>query len=624
MAGKIPQSFIDDLLARVNIIDILDGRVDKLKRTGKNYSGLCPFHQEKTPSFTANQEKQFYYCFGCGAGGNALGFMMAYDRLEFPQAVEYLARHAGMEVPREESPEAEAHRKAKQKSLSILDEAKQFYCQQLRESKERDQAVNYLKSRGLTGQIAKVYEIGFAPSGWSNLLDELVEKKSFSKKEAELSGLAIHNEEKDRYYDRFRHRIMFPIKDTRGRVIGFGGRVLGDEKPKYLNSPETNTFHKGKELYGLYEARQLNSRLERYLIVEGYMDVIGLAQYGITYAVATLGTAATKDHLEKLFKTVNEIVFCFDGDAAGRQAAERALNIALPAIQDGQSIKFLFLPDGEDPDSLVRKEGQAAFEERLSQQAKSLADFFIERQKQDLNLNSIDGRARFAANTKPYIDSIQAPILRQLFSDEISNITGYQFDSAPVAAPLPVPENEASFEPSPPIDDMPPPDYGDYEPSDMPNFADYPDSTSAVSSSRSRATQRSSAKMIGRLVSLLIQHPSLARTTQLPNALSECAETDYALLSEMFHYLNAHPNHSLSTMLIDWQESEQHRHLAEQLSVIQSSELSHSFESAQKILQDGIARLESERRSERIEQLKKQNPLSPEDRAELMQLLLNK
>ena len=376
MAGLIPQTFIDDLLSRADIVDVVDKRVT-LKKSGKNYTACCPFHKEKTPSFSVQPERQFYYCFGCGAGGNAIGFIMDFDQVDFPQAVESLARDNGMEVPREENAAAARRQSENSKLFDALDKAGNFYSQQLRRHGQRKSAVDYLKSRGLSGEIARDFGIGYAPPGWDNLLtavaadkDEqallfkagmLIEKEA-RKPEGEDSG-GEHNTV--RYYDRFRDRIIFPIRDSRGRTIAFGGRVLGDDKPKYLNSPETPVFHKGSELYGLFEAKKANNKLKRILMVEGYMDVIALAQMGIRNSVATLGTATSNRHLTRLFRIVPEVVFCFDGDDAGRSAAWRALETSLPEMQDGRQLKFLFLPEGEDPDSLVRKIGETEFKETL-------------------------------------------------------------------------------------------------------------------------------------------------------------------------------------------------------------------------------------------------------------------
>ncbi|MEH6812824.1 MAG: DNA primase, partial [Motiliproteus sp.] len=407
MAGRIPQNFIDDLLNRTDIADVIEERIS-LKRTGRNYSGLCPFHKEKSPSFSVNPEKQFYYCFGCGAGGNAIGFVMEHDRIDFPQAVDALARRAGIEIPQDNSVDHAQSQKLKH-SYQLLEQTASFYQQQLKQHPEREKAVNYLKNRGLSGQIALSFQIGYAPPGWDNLishLQQLPELKDISKnQDLDDAGLVILKEENDRCYDRFRDRIIFPIVDMRGRVIAFGGRVLTDEKPKYLNSPETDTFHKNRELYGLYQARQANRNLDRVLIVEGYMDVVALAQFGINNAVATLGTATSEHHLTRLYKLVNEVVFCFDGDNAGRKAANRALETTLPLMEDGRQARFLFLPEGEDPDSLVRQEGSEQFNQRIKN-AKPLSDFFFDNLSEPLDLESGEGRARLSALAMPMLEQI--------------------------------------------------------------------------------------------------------------------------------------------------------------------------------------------------------------------------
>ncbi|MFT7288745.1 MAG: DNA primase, partial [Halieaceae bacterium] len=353
MAGRIPQQFIDDLLDRADIVDVVDRRV-KLKKTGKNYSARCPFHDEKTPSFSVNPEKQFYYCFGCGAGGNALGFLMDYENLDFLQAVDNLAGTLGLEVPREAGPGGSGDRSAEPRNkvlYDLMEACATFYRDALRQHPEAGRAVQYLKSRGLTGVIARDFGIGFAPPGWDNLLKHVAGDEA-AQERAVAAGALVRND-KGRVYDRFRDRIVFPIRDRRGRTIAFGGRVLGDDKPKYLNSPESPVFHKGRELYGLFEARRANRSLERVIVVEGYMDVIALAQAGISNAVATLGTSTSAEHLESIFRVAPEVVFCFDGDDAGRKAAERALLTALPLMSDGRQACFLFLREGEDPDSVV-------------------------------------------------------------------------------------------------------------------------------------------------------------------------------------------------------------------------------------------------------------------------------
>ncbi|WP_429196232.1 DNA primase, partial [Aeromonas veronii] len=375
MAGRIPQSFIDDLLVRTDIVELIDSRV-RLKKAGKNYQACCPFHNEKSPSFTVSQEKQFYHCFGCGAHGNAIGFVMEYDGLEFPDAIEELASMQGIQVPREQSIGGSANSQpAVSKDLfELMNQIARFYESNL---KSAPHAVEYLKGRGLTGEVVKRFNIGYAPSDW----DQVRRRFGASRDHEQLlisGGMLITRDNGPGSYDRFRDRIMFPIRDKRGRVIGFGGRVLGDGTPKYLNSPETPIFHKGRELFGLYEVKQAHKDPRRILVVEGYMDVVALGQYDIDYAVAALGTATTSDHIHTLFRTTAEVVCCYDGDNAGREAAWRALDNALPHLQDGRELKFVFLPDGEDPDSLVRQIGKEGFEALLDE-AQPFADFMFER-----------------------------------------------------------------------------------------------------------------------------------------------------------------------------------------------------------------------------------------------------
>ena len=441
MAGLIPQSFIDDLLNRSDIVEVVGSRI-QLKKAGKNYTARCPFHQEKTPSFSVSPDKQFYYCFGCGAGGNALGFIMDHDSLDFPQAVEDLAKRAGMEVPREDSGTVRKPRQPVDSPLyPLLDAAAEYYRQALKNHPARKAAVEYLKSRGLSGVIARDFSLGFAPPGWDNLMRHLG-GDSLQHKAMLDAGLLIENAETGRSYDRFRDRVMFPIRDSRGRVIAFGGRVLGDDKPKYLNSPETPVFHKGQELYGLFEARKANRDLDEIMVVEGYMDVIALAQQGLRNAVATLGTATSDEHLKRLFRIVPSLLFCFDGDAAGRKAAWRALEATLPNLQDGRRARFLFLPEGEDPDSLVRREGTDAFLARIQQQAQPLADYFFQQLSEEADPRSLEGKAHLATLAAPLIEKIPGANLRTLMRQRLAEITGLHGDAlqqmsaaAPSAAP---------------------------------------------------------------------------------------------------------------------------------------------------------------------------------------------
>ncbi len=444
MAGLIPQSFIDDLLNRSDIVEVVGSRI-QLKKTGKNYSALCPFHKEKTPSFSVSPDKQFYYCFGCGAGGNALGFVMDHDQLDFPQAVEELAKRAGMEVPREDSGRKHKPRQPVDSPLSpLLAAAADYYRQALKSHPTRKAAVEYLKGRGLSGVIARDFGLGFAPPGWDNLMKHLG-GDALQQKALIDAGLLIENAENGKRYDRFRDRVMFPIRDSRGRVIAFGGRVLGDDKPKYLNSPETPVFHKGQELYGLYEARQANRDLDEIMVVEGYMDVIALAQQGLRNAVATLGTATSEEHLKRLFRIVPSVLFCFDGDAAGRKAAWRALEATLPNLQDGRRARFLFLPDGEDPDTLVRAEGTDAFRARIQQHSQPLADYFFQQLSEEADPRSLEGKAHLATLAAPLIEKIPGNNLRALMRQRLAEITGLNGEAlqhmaaAPVSAPSSTP-----------------------------------------------------------------------------------------------------------------------------------------------------------------------------------------
>ncbi|CAM3995258.1 MULTISPECIES: DNA primase [Pseudomonadaceae] len=457
MAGLIPQSFIDDLLNRTDIVDVVSSRI-QLKKTGKNYSACCPFHKEKTPSFTVSPDKQFYYCFGCGAGGNALGFVMDHDQLEFPQAIEELAKRAGMDVPREESGRGHKPRQPVDSPLyPLLNAAAEHYRQALKSHPQRKYAVDYLKGRGLSGEIARDFGIGFAPPGWDNLLKQLG-ADALQQKVMIDAGLLIENAENGRRYDRFRDRIMFPIRDSRGRVIAFGGRVLGDDKPKYLNSPETPVFHKGQELYGLYEARKHNRDLDEIMVVEGYMDVIALAQQGLRNAVATLGTATSEEHLKRLFRIVPSVLFCFDGDAAGRNAAWRALESTLSSLQDGRRARFLFLPEGEDPDTLVRAEGTDAFRARINQHAQPLADYFFQQLCEEADPRSLEGKAHLVTLAAPLIDKIPGNNLRALMRQRLSEITGLSGEALSQVASAPRSHAPSTTSQAPSSDY---PDYGD-------------------------------------------------------------------------------------------------------------------------------------------------------------------
>lgn len=425
MAGRIPRVFINDLLARTDIVDLIDARV-KLKKQGKNYHACCPFHHEKTPSFTVNGEKQFYHCFGCGAHGNAVDFLMNYDRLEFVETIEELATMHGLEVPYEAGTgPTQIERHQRQSLYQLMEQLSAFYQQSLQQSSGAP-ARNYLQQRGLSDDVIRHFAIGFAPAGWDNALKRFG-RDADSRRSLNDAGMLVTNDQ-GRSYDRFRERVMFPIRDKRGRVIAFGGRVLGDGMPKYLNSPETEVFHKGRQLYGLYEAQQNHPNLQRLLVVEGYMDVVALAQFGIDYAVASLGTSTTAEHIQLLFRATDNVVCCYDGDRAGREAAWRALETALPYLNDGRQLRFMFLPDGEDPDTLVRKEGKEAFEQRM-EQAQPLSTFLFESLLPQVDLSSPDGRAKLSTLALPLITQVPGETLRLYLRQELGNKLGLLDDS---------------------------------------------------------------------------------------------------------------------------------------------------------------------------------------------------
>jgi DNA primase len=412
----IPRDFIDTLLARVDIVDLIDRRVP-LKKAGQNYQACCPFHSEKTPSFTVSPTKQFYHCFGCGAHGTALGFLMEYEHMGFPDAVAALAQDVGLPMP--ESAQEPDRPRPPPALWDALEQAAQFYRQQL---KQTPRAIDYLKQRGLTGAIAARYGIGYAPDG-SPLKQVFTD---YTTDALAASGLVIDSDRGR--YDRFRDRIMFPIKNVKGQIVGFGGRVLGAGEPKYLNSPETPLFHKGSELYGLFEARTAIKAAGRVIVVEGYMDVVALAQHGVEFAVAALGTATTPIHARTLLRHSDRLIFAFDGDKAGRKAAWRALENSLEALQDGKEVSFLFLPEGEDPDSYIRRHGQAAFLQLLDTDTLPLSAFLVRELARNRKLDSQEGRAALIKEAKPLLEKIAAPLLARLIQRQIADLAHLQAD----------------------------------------------------------------------------------------------------------------------------------------------------------------------------------------------------
>ena len=429
--ARIPDAFIDDLLARSDIVEVVGSRVP-LKRQGKEYSARCPFHDERSASFTVSPTKQFYHCFGCGAHGTAISFLMNYDRLEFLDAVDELAKRVGMEVPRDTQPRTAQQQDDSRELYAALDAATRFFQKSLEGS---DTARAYLDQRGVDEENRARFAIGYAPDGYSALKDALG-KDERRMKLLDRAGLFSKND-RGHVYDKFRDRVMFPIYDRRGRVIAYGGRVLEkDDGPKYLNSPETALFHKGRELYGLWQVRQANQKIDRLIVVEGYMDVVSLFQFGVTQAVATLGTATTPDHAELLFRNAPDVFFCFDGDAAGRRAGWRALESVLPRMKDGRQAFFLFLPDGEDPDTIVRKEGKEGFDERLKQ-ATPLSQFFFDELTREVNMATLDGKARLAERARPMLAQIPDGAFGDLMKQQLAMLTGLGSTPAPAAAARP-------------------------------------------------------------------------------------------------------------------------------------------------------------------------------------------
>ena len=521
MGGLIPQHFVDDLISRADIIEVLGRRI-QLKKAGRDFKACCPFHDEKTPSFTVSPAKGFYHCFGCGAHGTALGFLMEHDHMSFVEAVESLAGSMGIEVPREEG-----QRPARRYDdlFSLMGEIERFYQQELR---NHNPAVDYLKKRGIDGATAKRFGIGYAPAGWDSVL-----KKFGSSREAEERLLAVGQiirKDSGSHYDRFRDRIMFPIRDSRGRCIGFGGRVMGDEQPKYLNTSDTVLFHKRQELYGLYEARQVLRHIERLVVVEGYMDVVGLARHGIEYSVATLGTATTDEHLNRLFRLADEVVFCFDGDRAGRDAAWKALEISLPHVREGRQIRFIFLPDGQDPDSFVHDNGASGFEKALADGI-ALSNFLINELSAKVDLDTVDGRARLAELARPLLGNIPEGVYKELLTGELAEAVGLS------AAKL---ESILSNSPKKPAT---------YRGQNAPGYK--------VASRRPQPNRPSAVR---RALTLLLHHPEAAARLNVEE-LAGVERPGIDLLRDLIETVQAEPTLTTAGLLERWRNHEEGRHL---------------------------------------------------------------
>jgi DNA primase len=545
MAGRIPQNFIDELIARADIVEIIGSRV-ALKKAGREYKACCPFHDEKTPSFWVSPDKQFYHCFGCGAHGTALGFLMEYDRLPFPEAVEDLATRLGLTVPHDGAGAAAGGAAAgggaagsgaaaaddSAPLYELLSQVADLYHANLRHS---ERAAAYAAQRGLTAETIERFRIGYAADSWNELLRRFGAQERAQRALLDC-GLIIERERErggEGYYDRFRDRLMFPIRDTRGRVIAFGGRVLGEGEPKYLNSPETALFHKGRELYGLYETRLARRSLQRLLVVEGYMDTVRLHQAGLTYAVATLGTATTADHLRRAFRLVSEIVFCFDGDRAGRTAAWRALQQVLPETREGREIRFLFLPEGDDPDSLVGREGPEAFQTRL-EAAVPLSEYLVAQLREQADVSHADGKARFVALARPLLGKIGAGVYRELLLERLAGAIGLSTER-------------------------------------LQQWLTSPESAAPAALRRTDRERAAPARQAGRgslitqAIALLLHFPAAAAAVQ-DEQLRELGRLDLpgiAVLHELLEQQRARPAATMAQTLERWRERHEYRRLCE-------------------------------------------------------------
>ncbi len=581
MAGRIPKQFIDELLTRSDIVDVIDSHVP-LRKAGKDYKACCPFHEEKTPSFTVSADKQFYHCFGCGAHGSAIGFLMDYEHMSFVEAVEELAARAGLTVPKEAGVAFEKDKDTGADLIELMREAVRFYRQQLREHPLAGRVVEYLKKRGITGEIARDFDLGFAPDGWDNLLRALG-KDETSREALVRAGLAV-KKDSGGYYDRFRDRVMFPIEDHRGRIVAFGGRVIDKGEPKYLNSPETPLFHKGRELYGLFHARDAIKREIRVLVVEGYMDVVALAQFGVDFAVATLGTATTRDHLERLFRHAPEVIFCFDGDRAGREAAWRALDNALPVLREGRQISFLFLPEGEDPDTLVRKEGRETFLARLKT-ALSLPDYLFDTLSRQVDLGRLDGRARLVELARPLLSKMPAGVLHQMMLDRLGELS--RMDPGKLSMSTGAPELHASssrvFRPA---------SSGPREPPSVVRLA----------------------------IAMLLQRPNLARNVHNTDALADLDMPGISLLVELLRVVKATAEPNTASIIENFSDSEHKQNLTK-LAFWQHPALEQDLETEFSGVMNRLDEASVWQKTERLLQKKDTGGLDQAEKDELARLL---
>jgi len=577
MSGRIPQHFIDELIGRSDIAEVIGARV-RLKKAGREFKACCPFHEEKTPSFTVSPTKQFYHCFGCGMHGTALGFLMEYEGLGFIDAVEELAGQVGMEIPREAG---EQVARPRTEAYATLAEAAAFYRQNL---KKHRVAVDYLKERGLSGEIAKEFGIGYIPDRWDGLVNS-VGADVAARKHLLETGMIKPRQGGDGCYDMFRHRVMFPIRDPRGRVIAFGGRAIGDGEPKYLNSPESPLFHKGRELYGLYEARQALRDISTLLVVEGYMDVVGLAQHGIHNAVATLGTACTEGHLDRLFRIAENVVFCFDGDRAGRKAAWRALENSLTSMREGRRIEFLFLPEGHDPDSLVRAEGAERFKERMSN-ALPLSEYLVARLSDETDLDTVDGRARFVELTRPLIERLPDGVYREMLIDRIGQTV--RMDTPRLRGLL---GGAKRATPKP---------------------------------RRRHARHRLSTgrgNLVRQAITLLLHYPRIAAQMDVPGKLGEVGQPGIDVLTRLLAELQKAPDLSTAMVLERWREDAVGTHLATLAATEPLVEEAGAVAELRNSLLHLVTRDTTRRRADELMAKARKDHLSTEEKQELQRLL---
>jgi len=582
MAGKIPQDFIDDLIARADITEVVGRRV-QLKKAGREFKACCPFHDEKTPSFTVSPGKGFYHCFGCGAHGTAIGFLMEYDHMSFVEAIESLAGTMGVDVPRDQS---DRPARRYDELFALMESVDKHWQHELR---EHSVASDYLKQRGIDGATARRFGIGFAPGGWSNVLDKFG-KTPETIERLLATGLIIRKDD-GKHYDRFRERIMFPIRDQRGRCIAFGGRAIGDGEPKYLNSPETVLFHKGRELYGLFEARQALRHIDKLVVVEGYMDVVALARNGIDFATATLGTATTADHLNRLFRITENVVFCFDGDRAGKKAAWRALENALPQIREGRQIRFVFLPDGHDPDSYVNEFGSEAFVKAVDEGV-ALSDFLINELSSQVDMDTVDGKARLAELARPLVNNIPEGVYRELLVDSLAAAVGLSASKLGSMLQQSNPGGEQRGDP--------------YR---------------ASASGKSRAVPKSGQpSVVRRAITLLLNYPDAGGKLDVEK-LAGLSRPGINLLQDLIETVHAEPNISTAGLLERWRHDEQGRHLGKLAAVEMPDEADFD---AGKELAECLDQLALAGRRERIDFLiekQKLNPLTDEEKSELRQIV---